>query len=274
VRLPFDPDAVPRLDADLVVNLVEGYEEPIITRLLEAAGLPFTGSSAATLGLALDKRLARAALTAAGVPVPQGCVLAVGDEPIVVRFPAVVKPSREDASHGVTLESIVENSETARARATYLIQRYQQPALVEEFIAGAEFSVSLLGPGGHPEVLPLTQIHFSGSTPLLTYAAKWLPDSAEYQTTLAVPADANEHIADVAVAAWNAVGGRDYGRVDVRVSSEAEPFVIDVNPNPDLTPDSEFAQAASRAGISYTELIGRIVDAAALRGTAPSSASI
>lgn len=142
MRAPFDRGAVPRLDADLVHNLVEGYEEPIITRVIEAAGLPFTGSSAATLETALDKRLARAALTAARVPVPRGCVLAVGDEPIDVRFPAVVKPSREDVSHGITLDSIVENSEAARERAMYVIERYQQPALVEEFIAGAEFSVS------------------------------------------------------------------------------------------------------------------------------------
>lgn len=262
-----------RVGSDLVVfNLVEGSEEPAAARFLEARGVPFTGSPSSALAVSLDKGQARAALAAAGVPIPRGCVLEAGEEPLEgLCFPAIVKPAREDASHGISAESIVEDAPAAYARARYLRERYRQPAVVEEFVSGPELGVSLLGDG--PGVLPMSEIAFSDGLRLLTYAAKWLPESADYRSSTAVPRPEHAAVAAVARAAWAAIGLRDYGRVDIRLTAAGEPRVIDVNPNPDLTPDAGFALAAARAGIAYTELIGRIVEGALARGRAPAAAS-
>lgn len=136
----FDPFAV---RADVVFNLVEGRNEPVVAHLLEVAGRPFTGSDARALLVAQQKPLARAALAAVGVPIPPGCVLTTIGEPIDgVRYPAIVKPSQEDASHGIAVESVVDDERAARERARYVIERYRQPALLEEFVAGREFGVS------------------------------------------------------------------------------------------------------------------------------------
>jgi D-alanine-D-alanine ligase len=261
------------IDADVVFNLVEGAEEPAAAWFLEDAGVPFTGSPGDALALACDKPAARAVLLAAGVPIPRGCVLASGEseEPIDgVPFPAIVKPAHEDASHGIGLESIVEDERSARARARYVLERYRQPALVEEFAPGVELGVSLLGAG---EVLPMTELVFSGGLRLLTFASKWLPESPDYSSAIVVPHADDPTIAAVARAAWSAIGLRDYGRVDIRLSAAGDPLVIDVNPNPDISPDAGLAQAAARAGIVHAELVGRIVEGALARGRATATAT-
>ncbi len=253
--------------ADAVFNLVEGREESAAAGFLESAGLPFTGSPEHALAVAYDKPAARAVLAAAGVPVPRGCVLESGDEPFDgLRFPAIVKPARMDGSQGIALESFAEDEPSARARARYLLESYKQPALVEEFAAGAEFGVSMLGAA---EVLPMTELRFSGGLRLLTFASKWLPDSPDYGSAAVVPRDHDPAVAAVARAAWTAIGLRDYGRIDIRLSATGEPLVIDVNPNPDITPGAGLAGAAERAGIGYTELIGRIVAGALSRRETP-----
>jgi D-alanine-D-alanine ligase len=275
VRVAFDPRFDPSGSrADVVFNLVEGRDEPVAARLLATAGRPFTGSEAQALLLAQQKPLARSALAEAGVPIPRGCVLSTAADPIDgVRFPVIVKPSREDASHGIATESVVEDEAAARDRARTIIERYRQPALLEEFVAGRELGVSLLGAGEETVVLPLAEIAFVDGARLLTYAAKWLPGSAEYVATLPVPCDeADPRVSATAIAAWKAIGGRDYGRVDVRLSPAGEPFVIDVNPNADLSPDAGFARAAARMGVEYADLVGRIVEGALARAAAPASA--
>lgn len=122
-------------------------------------------------------------------------------------------------------------------------------------------------------MLPLAEIEFRDGTRLLTYEAKWLPDSTEYRASLPVAReDADPRVAAAAIAAWKAIGGRDYGRVDVRLTPAGEPFVIDVNPTPDLSPDAGFARAAARAGIEYADLVRRIVERALARAATPASA--
>ena len=262
VRLAFAEGVT--IDADVVFNLVEGVDEPIAARQLEAAGVPFTGSPWHALELAQDKPATRAVLGAAGVPIPNGCVLEREDGALDgLRYPAIVKPAREDASHGMSRESVVEDEAAARMRARYVLERYAQPALVEEFVSGAELGVALLG---EADVLPVSEIAFSGDLRLLTYAAKWLPDTIDYASSPVVARDEiDPAIAAVARAAWIAIGLRDYGRIDVRLSPSGDPFVIDVNPNPDLTPGAGLSVAASRAGIDYAELIGLIVEGALAR---------
>jgi D-alanine-D-alanine ligase len=272
------------LRPDVVFHLVEAVAgdarlEAASASLLEWVGVPYTGSSPRTLALALEKPLARAQLAAHGVPVPRGVVLELGDEPLRgLRWPCIVKPAREDASHGISAESVVADEGACRARAMYLRERYAQPALVEEFVDGPEFNVSFLGSGERAEALPLSRIDFSGfppgRPPLVTYEAKWVPESADYRGTLpSFPDDLDpslaERVRSVAIAAYRALGVRDYGRVDLRVHREAGPLVLDVNPNPDPSPDAGLARAAAKAGMTYARLVRRIVEDALARAPSP-----
>jgi D-alanine-D-alanine ligase len=279
-------DDLARARADVVFFLVESVDgdarlEAAVAAALEWAGIPFTGSGARALALAQEKPLARAVLSAAGVPVPRGCVLARGDEPLSDLGPApwIVKPSREDASHGLDAGSVVTDEPALRERARWLIRRYGQPALVESFVSGREFNVSLLGEGESLDVLPVSEIDFSsfpaGRPAFVTYAAKWEPESAEYLGTPPVfsdlPAATHERLATVARRAYAALGLRDYGRVDVRWDEARGPLVLDVNPNPDISPGAGLARAAERAGLDHVALVDRIVKGA-LRGRTPAAA--
>jgi D-alanine-D-alanine ligase len=246
--------------------------EASVAALLDWIALPYTGSPPHALVRCLDKATARAVLAASGVPVAAGRLLEHGDEPLAgLAPPFIVKPSREDASHGIHLESVVDDEAAARRLARRLIERYRQPALVEEFVEGREFNVSLLGPTQQPSVLPLFEVDFSAFPPgrprLVTYAAKWHPQSEEYRGTRAVPARAldaalAQRIRDCASAAWRALGLRGYARVDLRLSPAGRLVAVDVNPNPDLTPDDGLARAAAGAGIGYASLIGWLLDQA------------
>jgi D-alanine-D-alanine ligase len=285
---PEDPRAllevIDRQRADCIFNLVEalGGEvrfEAAVAWMFELAGIPYTGSPPLALSVALQKPLTRAVLRGADLPVPAGCLLARGDEPIAaLRPPFIVKPSREDASHGISLESVVEDVDAARRRARYVIERYRQPALIEEFIEGREFNVSILGEGEDAFALPLGEIDFSdfpGDKPrLVTYTAKWVESSPECLGTKPIPAreldaETATRLAGVAVAAYRAIGLRDYGRIDLRLHPREGPYILDVNSNPDISPGAGLARAALRSGMTYAQLIAHVVQGAHARGAAP-----
>lgn len=246
--------------------------EASVAMLLDWIGMPYTGSPPQALAHALDKPVARALLAAQGVPVAAGTVLARGDESLAgLTPPWIVKPAREDASHGIHLESVVSEEAAVRRLARALIARYRQPALVEEFAPGRELSVSLIGPAQEPTPLPIFEIDYSdfpaGRPKLVTYAAKWHPASDEYRGTPLVPARDLERglarrVIETGCAAYRALELRGYGRVDLRLTGEGGMIVVDVNPNPDLAPHHEIALAAACAGIGYTSLIEWLVDQA------------
>jgi D-alanine-D-alanine ligase len=278
-----------RARADLVFHLVESVHgearfEAAVAWLLEWARIPYTGTPPVALSLALEKPLARAVLAQHGVPVPPGRVLALGDEPLGdLRPPWIVKPTREDASHGIDLGSVVDTPAAVHARARRVIARYGQPALVEEFVDGREFNVGILENDGALEVLPLAEIDFTGfprgKPRVVTFRAKWVETSRECKGTEVVAArdlgsEQQAAISTTAVAAYRALGLRDYGRVDVRLSNDGRPYVIDVNPNPDLAPTCGLARAAARGGLSYADLVCRIIESALARtrGAAPAVA--
>jgi D-alanine-D-alanine ligase len=279
--------ALRRARADLVFHLVESVHgearfEAAVAWLLEWARIPYTGTPPVALSLALEKPLARSVLAQHGVPVPAGRVLDRGDEPLGdLRPPWIVKPTREDASHGIDLGSVVDTPAAARARARRVIEHYGQPALVEEFVDGREFNVGILENDGELEVLPLAEIDFTGfprgKPRVVTFKAKWVESSRECKGTEVVAArelspEQQTAIRETAVAAYRAIGLRDYGRVDVRLSDDGRPFVIDVNPNPDLAPECGLARAAARGGLSYADLIERILASALVRSRGPASA--
>lgn len=259
---------------DAVFNVCEGFAgrsraEGAVAGLLDLLRIPYTGSPPAALFLAQDKARSKAVLRAAGVPVPAGGVLARagGPLPAGLRWPAFVKTRYEDASHGISGANVCADEGALRARAAELIEMYRQDALVEEFLPGRELNAAVLG----DEVLPLSEIDFSkvpaGRPPVVTYDAKWMPASIEYRSTPAVcPAPLEDglgaEVERLARAAFAALGCRGYARVDLRLDRDGRPVVLEVNPNPDLSPDAGFARSAARAGMSHEDLIERILDLA------------
>ncbi|MBX6364028.1 MAG: D-alanine--D-alanine ligase [Gemmatimonadetes bacterium] len=253
--------------ADLVFNLCEAVagrsaDEARVAAAIELLGLPTTGSPSDVLALALRKDRLYALLAAAGLPVP---VWATADAPNAAcwwRFPAIVKPAGEHASIGITSRSVA--ADPAQLRAALAAAAAHVPLLIQDFVGGRELTVGIVG----DVVLPLAEIEFGpvpdGAWPVVSYEAKWAPGSADdLATTPRCPADVEPALADEArglgLAAWRAVGGRGYGRVDLRAGDDGRLFILDVNPNPDLAPSAGLARMAAAAGWSYVELIRRIV---------------
>lgn len=236
-----------------VVNLCEAPQgrpdrELHVAALLEWAGVPFTGCGAETIALCRRKDRARAVLGAAGVPVP-----AAGPD---AGFPCVVKPVGEDGSAGLFADSVCADA-AARDHAVARLERLGLgPAHVEAFLPGRELPVALWeGPGGVRGAC-VGEIVFAPGQRIVTYAAKWTPESPDYDGTPShYPAELAPDLRDVVLAAawgaWAAVGARGYLRVDVRLDAAGSPRVMDVNPNPDLAPDAGLARAVRAAGLDW-----------------------
>jgi D-alanine-D-alanine ligase len=273
---------------DLAVNLCESLAadsrgEMAVPLLLDLLDIPYTGSAALSLGLALHKHKAKEVLLARGVPTP---AFALVERPsdlagLELPFPLIVKPSREDASVGVDFDSVVHGRAALDRAVRAVLSRFHQPALVEQYVDGPEVYVPLLGNRGGPRaLLPLTEIRFgaafAGRPRILSYRAKWEADSAECKDSPSVPctlgAREQERLRAVATAAFDALECRDYGRVDLRLGAGGAAYVIDVNPNCDLHPEAGFARAAAEAGIGYRALAVRLVEIALERshGNTPS----
>jgi D-alanine-D-alanine ligase len=270
-------DALSSSRVDLVFNLCEAVggksaHEPLVPHLLELAGLTFTGSGPLGLGLALRKDRARLVLSGAAVPIPAGTQYdAVPRRAPPLVFPLFCKLAAEDASVGIDAGSVVHDLQSLARRVDSLLARYPGPVLVEEFIPGREIYVSLVGPG--PKALPPHEIDFSGMPAecpaIVTYAGKWDPASPESIGSQPVRARKlgrlGPQLASIARRAFAALGLRDYARVDFRVDVAGRPFVIDVNPNCDLSAGAGMARAASFGGWSHAELVDRICRSAMLR---------
>jgi D-alanine-D-alanine ligase len=191
-----------------------------------------------------------------------------------VRFPLIVKPAYEDASVGIENESIVNNKESLRKRLEYIFKYFNQPALVEEFIEGREFNVSVMGEL-RPKVLPISEIDFSKMPDhlhnIVSYQAKWDPQHESYHKTIPIcpakiPMRLEKKLKETALTAFKMMAPRDYARVDLRVTKDEEIFVLEVNPNPDLTEGAGFMRSAHAAGMSYGMALKKIVMLAYARG--------
>lgn len=273
---------------DAVFNLCESlrgdprYEIPVPV-ILRSFGVPFTGSAPIALRLALDKANAQATLSSKGVTVPEGKLVGSLDALRTLEhpLPAIVKPSREDGSIGIAASSVVHTRAALRRRARYVLTKMHQRAIVERFVDGREFNVSILG-DTEPVCLPLAEIDFSGMPDgvprIVSYRAKWNERTAEYKGTNPVFGLEDEVLARrirrSALAAFRALNLRDYARVDMRVDANGQAFVIDVNPNCDLAPDAGFAKAARAFGLDYTQLIHRLIGFALERGRRAHASSI
>jgi D-alanine-D-alanine ligase len=246
--------------------------EPDAAAILERLGFVFTGSPSHVLARSHDKPLIKRVLEAGRIPTPPWAVFDAPRADGWAIFPAIVKAAHEHCSIGISPESVVNSPAELERRIAYVLREHGQPALVEEFIDGREFHVSAWG-NGTVTVLPAAEMDYVDLTDirdrLFTYDAKYVPGSRLYETIeLRMPAalDGPElaELEDVVLRAYRATGCRDYGRIDLRLRGGTF-YVIDVNPNPDINPETSLAYAAAEAGYSYEEMGSRIVNLAAAR---------
>ncbi len=264
------PDVVFNQYDDVVHGALYEMRLPAVVRMM---GFPVTGSPALAIGLTRYKYMAGSLLQGAGVPVPD-CTEVLARLSDVDRhtwkFPLIVQPSQEHAGIGLERDSIVSTKGALREKVRHILQKYGQPALAQVFLPGREFNVSVIG-GRRLRVLPLAEVDYSALPPsippIMSYAAKWIESTPEYQkTTVVCPAEVTPELArdisSVALRAFRAVGAWGYGRVDIRLDEEGHPRVLEVNCNACLDEGLGLARSADRAGISYPRLLHQIVIAA------------
>lgn len=263
---------------DLIFNLVESIEndsvlEMNVAALYELFRIPYTGAGPLALGTALHKPRVKEILAANGIRTPLHQVFRVSDKVVLMEgmtFPLIVKPSHEDASVGISDKSVVASLNELRRQVRYIWEEFEQAALVEQYIDGRELNVAIMG-NKKPVALPISEIDFSGLTPemhkIVSYAAKWLNGTVEYHGTKGVcPADVPPHIGaelkETALKCYELIGCRDYARVDFRLAPDGTVYVLEINPNPDISDDAGFARSAKAYGLTFPQIIGKIVESA------------
>ena len=236
---------------DAVFNLFEGlsdrpFTESVVAGMLEWLSVPFTGSPSDTLALARDKQRTKHLLQ--GAKLPTAPFFTVDHLPVPkckLEWPVIVKPANQDASCGIEQESVVQDQRELEERVALMLSIYGGTILVEQFVTGREFLVSVVegAPDERgrctPMVLPAAEIVFKDPNlwPIYSYNAKWAKTSDEYLATpmhvpVILPYRQMDEIADIARRAFRLLGCRDYARVDLRVTADGRPFILEVNPNP------------------------------------------
>lgn len=245
--------------------------------LLEILKIPYTGSGVLTLALALDKAKSKQIFLHAGIPTPRSQLFTHPDEPLDQRlqFPLMVKPNREGSAKGIWASSVVSSVSALKNQVHKVFQAYAQEVLVEEYVEGTELTVGILGKDG---ALPVLEIDFSKCEPSGEFFYSWRMKEFQGNKELHLvphflcPARLSEEVTravqQVALKAARCLGCRDFARVDIRLSSDGIPYVLEVNPLPGLDPEeSNFPIMTKAAGISYEGLIQRILEAALERST-------
>jgi len=267
-------EKIDNLGVDIVFNISEGISgrnrESQVPIILEMADIPFVGADALTLGLTLDKVMAKKIFIAEDIPTPRFFEIKSVDNLLNtdhLKFPLIVKPRFEGSSKGLTESSRVENMEELKKQVEYVMNTYKQPALIEEFISGQEFTVAVVG-NDPPEVLPIVQIKIDGRLKLndkfYTFA-RLTSDRLEYICPARISQELKKEISELALKTYNAVECRDFGRVDFRVDNDGKPYVLEINPLPSLSTEDVFMVVAKQVGISYEEMIGKILNSALKR---------
>jgi D-alanine-D-alanine ligase len=264
-----------RTDCDLVFNLSESFGDDDtadfkIAAFLELLGKKYTGTGTHGLMLAQDKAVAKKIFAFHGILTPTFAKSFRGrlDFSHDLQFPVIVKPAREDGSIGIEFSAVVNSIRELMERMDWLHQNFDSPVLIEEFIEGREMYVGVLG-NDKPEALPVVELDLSklpeGTPRIAAAEVKWGKGTAAYRDTKSaiatdLPEDIQAVLQHTAVAAYQALELRDYGRVDMRLQADGRVQVIEVNPNPWLSSRAEFAMAARKSGRTYTQLIEEILD--------------
>ena len=274
LRPPLDrvKETLGSLDADVVFNLFEGFDgipetESIVVEMLAELKIPFTGCPAPALAIALDKSRTKEILHKAGIGTPRYQVLTPDSlSAFHLEYPCIVKPLADDASHGISEESVVHNFAGLEKQVGKIGALFGGGALVEEYIDGREFNTTVLGNTGLivPAVSEITYNLPPDKPRILTFESKWEEGSDYFKNTRAVcPApisqEEREKIACIAMTAFKLTGCRGYARVDFRQASTGDYKVLEVNPNPDITPGSGAALQVEAAGMTYSQFIEKII---------------
>jgi len=273
-----------RRDFDFVFNIAEGLHgssrESQIPAMLDMLQIPYLGSDPLTLGICLDKSRAKEVLAHYGVPTAAFNVVHSMEElqDARVRFPSIVKPLHEGSSKGVYDSCVVRSPEDLEREVKTILEVYREPALVEEFLTGREFTVALLGNEDDVRVLPIVEIRFdalpAGANPIYSYEAKWVWDTREtpleiFHCPAALSDSLRTEIESVCRDAYRVLRCRDWTRIDVRCDGKGHPHIIELNPLPGILPRPEdhscFPKAARAAGMTYNELITTVLEIALKR---------
>jgi D-alanine-D-alanine ligase len=271
-----------RCGADVIFNLTESYAgddtmDMNLAGYLDLLGVPYTGSGPHGLYLAQDKAVSKKIIKFHGVRTPDFAHVYRGtlDHSHDIKFPLIVKPTSEDGSIGIDVGSVVGTVKELMERIHYIHEEFDSPVLIEEYIEGREIYGAVLGNNENAEVLPMVELDLSklpkGTPRIAGSEVKWEKDTEAYKVTKSAPAEdleekVAEKLASTAMSAFRALKLRDYARIDMRLNAKGEVYVIEANPNPWLSSNSEFYMAAKKSGRSYTDMIERIVELARQRG--------
>lgn len=287
-------DTVRRIRPDIVFNIAEGLNgvsrEAQVPAMLDMLRIPYSGSDPVTLSLCLDKSRTKEILSHYGVPTARFSVFETMTDlaDAGVKLPAMVKPLHEGSSRGIFNSSLVRDKKELGAAVVKVLYEYHQPALVEEFLPGREFTVGILGNAPDLRVLPAVEIRFDSLPPgvnhIYSYEAKWIWDRSDNPLRIfdcpapLEPALLGE-ITGICSRAYRLLRCRDWSRIDVRLDGSGRPHIIEVNPLPGILPNpvdnSCLPKAARAAGISYNALIQSALGFAAIRhGLASASAPV
>lgn len=259
---------------DFAFNLCEefnssGLFEPHIAAMLELLGIPYTGSGPLALATCLNKVMVKAILMHHEIPTANYQVFTSRYKKLdpELRFPLIVKPASTDASIGISNEAVVRNEEQLRSRVGYVLKTFNQPVLVEEFIPGREFTVSIIGNDKTAEVLPICEVVFrhqdAGRLNICDYDSKW-KDSDTYDSVCPapVPRYLENKLKKIALDTHRVLGTRDYSRVDIRLDENNNPYILEMNPNPGISADSFLPFSAEMLKVNYKEMINIIFNCA------------
>ncbi|MBM4170180.1 MAG: ATP-grasp domain-containing protein [Ignavibacteria bacterium] len=269
---------------EIVFNMAEGFQgasrEAQIPAILEMLGIPYTGSDPITLGICLDKSRAKEILSHHGVPTARFKVVSrlseLGD--FEFELPAIIKPLHEGSSKGIFDQSVVRTRDDLKFQIEKILVEYGQPALVEQFLPGREFTVALLGNNEEVRVLPIIEMKFDslpkGVNHIYSFEAKWIWDQSDSPIDVhECPAKIDEklklEIENICRRAYDVLSCRDWCRIDVRLDEQGAPHILELNPLPGILPNPEdhscFPLAARMGGMSYVDLINEPVRLAAKR---------
>jgi len=272
-------DKITSYNPDAILNFVESvegiaYYEYCIAGLYELLGYQYTGNVPQTLGNCLNKERAKEILYSNNIKTPGAITLSPKEKfskkDINLNYPLIIKLVDEDASIGISENSVVNNYKELKKHFKFLTETYNKSLIVEEYIVGRELNCAVLG----DKLLPISEIDFTGLPEglpkIVTYDGKWIEGSTYYNHTNPIcPAKIDNKIKKeveiIALQAYKTLGCRDYARVDIRLSNDGTPYVIEINPNPDVSSDSGFARAAAASGKSYSELLFTITSFALQR---------
>jgi len=273
--------ALAKCSADLIFNLTESYagddtKEMHVAAFLDLLEIPYTGAGPHAVILAQDKSIAKKMFAFHGIKSPYFATSYRGtiDHAHDIAFPLIVKPTSEDGSIGIGADAVVNSVKELMERVSYIQTEFDSPALIEEYIEGREIYAAILGSYESAHALPLVELDLSklpkGVPRIASQDVKFEKETEAYKLTKSAIAedldeDTEARLTETAIKAYRAVKLRDYGRIDLRLSSKGEVYVIEANPNPWLSSGQEFAMAAKKSGLSYTQMIGEIVDLAMAR---------